>query len=227
MTATRLVLWRHGRTAHNAQARLQGQVDVPLDEVGRWQARMAAATLLAHHEPARIVTSDLGRALETAQFLARACGLEPVVDPRLRERSFGRWEGLTGEEIAATWPDEYAAWRAWLDPQGIGAESRDQVAQRCLVAVTAHAQEMVEGTLVVVSHGAAIGALVGALLGQRGTWRGIGGMHNCHWAHLAPSHGPVEPAWRLLGYNLGPTDASSDWNAGPDAPDDDSTRDPD
>ncbi len=217
MSATRLVLWRHGRTSHNAEARLQGQVDIPLDGMGRRQARAATAAILAQHEPARIVTSDLSRARQTADVLGRACGLEPTVDERLRERSFGQWEGLTGEEITASWPEEYAAWRAGLDPRGVGAESRDQVAQRCLVAVTAHAHEMATGTLVVVSHGAAISAVVGALLGQRGTWRGLGGLHNCHWADLVPSSGPVEPAWRLLRYNVGPAEEYWDEDARPDA----------
>ena len=70
MTAGRLLLVRHGRTAYNSEARLQGQVDIPLDAVGRWQARTAAARLLTRHEPTAIVVSDLSRAHETASFLA-------------------------------------------------------------------------------------------------------------------------------------------------------------
>ena len=81
MTAGRLLLVRHGRTAYNSQARLQGQVDIPLDDVGRWQARTAAALLLARHEPTAIVTSDLTRAHETASFLARAASLDLVGRP--------------------------------------------------------------------------------------------------------------------------------------------------
>ena len=82
MTAGRLLLVRHGRTAYNSQARLQGQVDIPLDDVGRWQARTAAALLLARHEPTVVVTSDLSRAHETASFLARAVGPRPRASTR-------------------------------------------------------------------------------------------------------------------------------------------------
>ena len=62
MTAGRVLLWRHGRTAHNLQARLQGQSDIPLDEVGHWQAHTAAAAIAARYQPTRIVVSDLVRA---------------------------------------------------------------------------------------------------------------------------------------------------------------------
>ena len=89
MTVGRVLLWRHGRTAANASFRLQGQIDVPLDEVGRWQARTAAATLVARYEPTAIVSSDLTRAQETAAHLSRSTGLPVVTDERLRERGFG------------------------------------------------------------------------------------------------------------------------------------------
>jgi len=228
-----LLLWRHARTAYNSQARLQGQVDIPLDEVGHWQARTSAARLAARHRPARIVASDLTRAAETAAYLSRALDVPVELDPRLRERAFGAWEGMTGHEIEAQWPGEFRAWRAGGDPPGIGAESRADVATRVAAAVLDQvARTPDEGSLVVVSHGAAIGSLVAELLGQDPAWRGVVGMHNAHWAELLASGPGVDPAWRLLGYNVGPTDASSDWNAGPDPEPaeqdaDDTTRDPD
>lgn len=232
MTRT-LLLWRHGRTAHNLEARLQGQVDVPLDEVGHWQARTAATRLAARHRPVRIVASDLSRAVQTAGYLGRLCDVEVETDTRLRERSFGLWEGLTGQEIEARWPEEFRVWRAWGDPAGVEAEPRAQVAARTAAAVGEHvARTPEDGDLVVVSHGAAIGSLVTELLGQDPAWRGVLGMHNAHWAQLVAASAGVRPAWRLVAYNVGPTDASSDWNAGPDpepaAPDaDETTRDPD
>ena len=128
MTAGRLLLVRHGRTAYNSEARLQGQVDIPLDAVGRWQARTAAARLLTRHEPTAIVVSDLSRAHETASFLARAAGLDLAVDARLRERAFGLWEGLTGDDLRRDWADEFAVWRAGGQPEGVGAETRAEVA---------------------------------------------------------------------------------------------------
>ncbi len=230
MSAGRLILWRHGRTAANAGFRLQGQIDIPLDEVGRWQARTAAASLVARHEPTHIVSSDLSRARATAEHLARTAGLEVTVDPQIRERSFGVWEGLTGDEIAAKWPDEFRAWREADVPPGIGGESRAEVASRMGAAVRAHADALGEqDTLVVVSHGAAIALAVGELLEQPPEWRGFVGLLNGHWAELVPAHGAVRPRWRLIAFNSGPTDASRDWNAGPDAlsEEDVETRDPD
>lgn len=230
MTAGRLLLVRHGRTAYNSQARLQGQVDIPLDDVGRWQARTAAALLLARHEPTAIVTSDLSRAHETASFLARASSLDLVVDPRLRERSFGVWEGLTGEDLRRDWADEFAVWRAGGQPEGVGAETRAAVAERTFEGITEHVAALgPDDTLVVVSHGSAISSAVGALLGMPEDWHGFAGMHNAHWTELVATRGDFAPSWRMVGYNLGPTDASSDWNAGPDAGHDadTETRDPD
>ena len=91
MTAGTLVLVRHGRTEYNAAQRLQGQVDIPLDDVGRWQAEVGAQALLARFSPTAIVSSDLQRAAATAQYLGDAVGLEVAYDARLRERSFGAW----------------------------------------------------------------------------------------------------------------------------------------
>jgi len=227
----RLLLWRHGRTEFNATARLQGQVDIPLDDVGRWQARTAAAAMLARHTPTRIVSSDLDRARETAQALGRMAGVVVEVDARVRERGFGEWEGLSGAEIAERWPEDYALWRAGGEPTRVGAETRQVVARRTAEAITELSRAMSrDETLVVVSHGAAISSAVGELLGMPAAWRGMAGMHNAHWAEVVPSSGDVLPAWRLVAYNLGPTDASTDWNAGPDRADDEqagSTRDPD
>ena len=231
MSGGRLQLWRHARTEYNASARLQGQVDIPLDDVGRWQARTAAAALLARHAPTRIVSSDLGRALQTAEALGRMADVAVEIEPRVRERGFGEWEGLSGAEIAQRWPDDYALWRAGGEPTRVGAETRLQVAQRTAEAIAELTGAMNrDDTLVVVSHGAAISSAVAELLGMPAQWRGIAGMHNAHWAELVPSSGDVLPAWRLVGYNLGPTDASADWNAGPDRSEDEqsgSTRDPD
>jgi probable phosphoglycerate mutase len=222
--AGRLLLWRHGRTAHNASGRLQGQSDIPLDDVGIWQARTAAAALAARYRPTKIVVSDLGRARATAQALAAQLGMEAIEDHRVRERSFGAWEGLTAAEIGERWPEEHARWAAGGEPARAGAETRSQVAERMVEAITEHAAGLADDdTLVVVSHGAAIGLAVAGLLELPSDWRGIVGVSNAHWAELRAARGPAERSWRLTGYNLGPTDASADWNAGPDQ----EARDPD
>ena len=215
MSAGTVLLWRHGRTAHNAAMRLQGQVDIPLDDVGQRQAATAAAALAATVTVDAIVVSDLGRAPSTAGHLAARTGREPVVDPRVRERAFGVWEGLTGEEIAAGWPAEFELWRSGGDPSGVGAESRAEVAARMVAAVEDHAAALQpEQTLVVVSHGAAVTLALTAMLGLDIHWRGLAGLTNAHWAEVRRNAPGIEPAWRLFGHDLGPSTSIADWNAG-------------
>ncbi|WP_298458142.1 histidine phosphatase family protein [uncultured Cellulomonas sp.] len=215
MTAGTVLLWRHGRTAHNLALRLQGQVDIPLDDVGHRQAAAAAAALAETVTVDAIVTSDLGRARATAAHLADRVGHRPVVDARLRERSFGDWEGLTGEEISARWPEQFTAWRTGGEPEGVGAETRAVVAERMVAAVTEHAGRLESAqTLVVVAHGAAITLAVTALLGLDPLWRGIAGLTNAHWSELRRNPSGVEPGWRLFGHDLGPSTSIAEWNAG-------------
>ncbi|NKY12506.1 histidine phosphatase family protein [Cellulomonas hominis] len=230
MTAGRVVLWRHGRTAHNAGARLQGQSDIPLDDVGVWQAETAAAALASRYRPTRIVASDLGRAHATAWALADRTGLPVHTDARVRERSFGEWEGMTSAEIAERWPEQHAAWVAGREPERVGAESRADVLTRMVDAVTAEAAALErDDTLVVVSHGAAISLALVGLLGLPSEWRGVSGMSNAHWCEVQPGRPGSTPGWRLEALNVGPVHASSDWNAGPDRPErtmDEEVRDP-
>lgn len=230
MTAGRIVLWRHGRTAFNAEARLQGQSDIPLDRVGQWQAETAAYALAARYTPTRIVSSDLGRARATAEALASRVGLPVQVDARVRERGFGEWEGLTAAEMSERWPEEHAAWASGREPQRVGAESRAEVLERMVEGVSAHAAELDRhDTLVIVSHGAAISLGVIGLIGLDAEWRGITGMSNAHWAELHATRPGSPVAWRLESLNLGPAHESSDWNAGPDVAEDElqeEVRDP-
>lgn len=94
---TTLLLVRHGETDWNADGRLQGQTDRPLSEFGRRQARQLAEEL-AGEELDAIYASDLARARETAQIVAEGLGLPVALDPDLREKDWGNWEGLTGVE---------------------------------------------------------------------------------------------------------------------------------
>ncbi|TDE89690.1 histidine phosphatase family protein [Occultella glacieicola] len=207
MSAGTLLLWRHGQTDYNATARLQGQVDIALNEHGRAQAA-AAAPFLAQLSLTRIVASDLMRAAETAQSLADLVGLDVGTDARLRERSFGDWEGLTHPEIEAGWPDAFAAWNAGAHPEGVNAETRGEVGHRFAEAVLAAAEPLGEHEiLVVVSHGAAISAGITALIGQDPeVWRGITGIGNCHWSVLRTNDGQ-RPSWRLSAHNVGVREA--------------------
>src|SRR5262245_65615545 len=101
---TELLLTRHGETDWNREHRVQGHTDVPLNENGREQAR-ALAERLVDVPLAAIYASDLARARETAEIVARRLGLGVVLDPGLREKNFGSWEGLTDVEIAERFPD--------------------------------------------------------------------------------------------------------------------------
>ncbi len=92
-----LLLVRHGETDWNAEGRLQGHTDRPLNEHGRRQAR-GLAERLAGDAITAVYSSDLSRARETAEILAEPLGLPVVTDPDLRERNWGNWEGLTGSE---------------------------------------------------------------------------------------------------------------------------------
>ncbi|MDR0482556.1 MAG: histidine phosphatase family protein [Cellulomonadaceae bacterium] len=203
MTAGTVVLWRHGRTVWNVTERLQGQTDIALDEVGVEQARSAAAVLAARYPQATVVASDLTRAQSTAQAYAEVVGAEVLVDSRLRERSFGDWEGLTRAEIAAGWPEGFALWQRGDDAPGVppGGESRADCAQRVAGAVTAIAGELEPAdTLLVVSHGAALTVAITALLGLDPVgWRGISGLNNAHWSTLAAAR---SGGFRLTGHNL-------------------------
>lgn len=203
--ASRIILWRHGRTEYNLQGRFQGQIDIPLDEVGRGQAE-SAATYLALEEPAAIVSSDLSRAHQTAQALASRVGLEVEIDEGLREINAGEWEGLTRPEILEHWPDEFHAWRRGDFIRIGGGETRPEVAQRVAASILDHAQR-VDGTLVIVSHGAALRGATLELLGlPLEQWGSFVGLSNAHWTILDPGE---SGGLRMKRYNQGPPGAKA------------------
>jgi broad specificity phosphatase PhoE len=179
----RVVLWRHGRTAWNMANRFQGQTDVPLDDVGREQARQAAR-LVAAFPPSVIVASDLQRARETAQPLAALTGLSVQPDPRLRELHAGSWQGRLGSEIEAVDGVSYRAWRSGGDVRAGGGESRTELADRSAEALLEHLAGVPDdGVLVAVTHGGTTRAALGRLLGlPLGHWGVLGGLANCAWS---------------------------------------------
>jgi probable phosphoglycerate mutase len=195
----RIHLVRHGRTVMNRQVRFRGRRDVPLDEVGRLQAK-GAAHVLRELEPAAIVSSDLARAWDTAQVLGAALDLPVTADPRLREIDVGRWAGRTAEEIVAAGDGEVlAGWRRGDDVPVGGAERPSELGRRGATALREHAETMSVGVLVVVAHGALIRASVLTLLGvEQDRWQGLGSLGNCAWGVLAPRR----PWWRLLQWGL-------------------------
>ncbi len=150
---TRLLVIRHGETAWNLEARIQGHTDIPLNEHGRWQAERLALALADEGVDA-IYTSDLQRARDTAQAVARATGLTLQLDQGLRERNFGRLEGMTQNQVALLWPEEGRRWRE-RDPT-YGPEEGETLQsfyQRCVDTAERLAQLHPGQTVALVAHG--------------------------------------------------------------------------
>lgn len=194
----RLVLWRHGRTGWNATGRFQGRMDPPLDEVGRRQAVAAAPHLVASAALGAdtvVVSSDLGRAADTAGALTRLLGVELRLDARLQEHGMGSWEGLDRGEVADRFPDQYADWLAGRPVRGRGGEEPAEVAERALAAV---ADLPPAPVAVVVTHGGTSGRLIERLLGLHPEQRRLfGPLGNCAWSELQEQSG----TWRLMRHN--------------------------
>jgi broad specificity phosphatase PhoE len=197
----RLIVWRHGNTDWNAGGRVQGQIDVPLNDLGREQA-VDAADLLVRLKPDAIVASDLRRAADTASVLAALTGLPVQYDLRLRERFFGEWQGLTMAEVKAQRPEQHARWTAGEDEVGSGVETLTDLGERVAEALLAAAEKCPPGgTVVVATHGAAARQGIGRLLGWPGaTLRTFRALQNCHWVELTLDAGR---GWQLGGYNVG------------------------
>ncbi|GHC89817.1 phosphoglycerate mutase [Pseudorhodoferax aquiterrae] len=166
MDATRIIAIRHGETAWNVDTRIQGHLDIPLNDTGRWQARRVGAALAAE-ELSAIYASDLGRAHQTAQAVAERAGLPVVADVGLRERAFGSFEGKTFAEIEADWPDQALRWRK-RDPafEPAGGESLLRFRERIVGTLNRLAARHPGGQIVLVGHGGVMDVLYRAATGQ-------------------------------------------------------------
>jgi probable phosphoglycerate mutase len=151
---TTILLVRHGETDWNAARRIQGQTNSPLNERGRAQAN-ALADELAGEPITAVYSSDLDRARETAEILAGRLGLPVVVDPALRERNFGSWEGKTVDELEARWPGAWARWRDGNEGEG-DVEDHLALARRVRDAVHRLAAAHPGERILVVAHGGAM-----------------------------------------------------------------------
>jgi alpha-ribazole phosphatase len=160
----RLFLVRHGETAWNAEGRFQGQTDVPLSAVGLAQAEAIAARLATTPLDA-IYASDLSRAAETAQAIARPHALAVRCDPRWREMSFGEWHGLTYPQMEAAFPETVAWWNAdRVHRAAPGGETLTQLAARVQAGLDDVRRDHSAQTVLIASHGGAIRALLCVLL---------------------------------------------------------------
>ncbi len=150
---TRLLVIRHGETDWNLGARIQGHTDIPLNEHGRWQAERLARALSDEGLDA-IYASDLQRARDTGQAVARATGLELRLDQGLRERNFGRLEGMTQNEVALQWPEEGRRWRERDPSYGPeGGETLQSFYQRCIDTAERLARLHPGQSVALVAHG--------------------------------------------------------------------------
>jgi probable phosphoglycerate mutase len=162
---TRLFVLRHGQTDWNVDQRIQGQLDVPLNAAGRWQAGQLARAL-QEEALAAIYSSDLSRASDTAAAVAAVVGLPVVTDAGLRERGFGSFEGLTFQEIEQRWPGQALRWRQ-RDPDfgPGGGESLGLFYERSVASVLRLAARHPGQAIVLVAHGGVLDCLYRAALG--------------------------------------------------------------
>ena len=192
MTLTTFALVRHGQTDWNAERRLQGSTDIPLNDVGRGQARDAVG-ILAPYEWDAIVSSPLSRAAETADLIAEGLGLTVSRRvPELTERSFGPAEGMqAGPELEAL-----------RVPGGFkGAESEDEAADRGIAALEALAEEFRGQRLLVVTHGTLLRVSLSRAIGQT-----LASVDN---AALNLAHHHAIDGWKLEYFNGEPVMAAT------------------
>lgn len=163
---TRVLAIRHGETAWNVDTRIQGQLDVPLNDTGRWQAERLAQALAAEGLEA-LYASDLSRAQETAAIVARALDLPLAPHRGLRERHFGRFQGHTHAEVERLWPQDAQRWRRrepdFSPPQG---ERLVDFYDRCVGAARELAARHPGQTIALVAHGGVLDCLYRAATRQ-------------------------------------------------------------
>jgi probable phosphoglycerate mutase len=166
MNATRIVAVRHGETAWNVDTRIQGHLDIPLNDTGLWQARQLARAL-ANEPVAAIYTSDLQRARATAQAVADATSAPLTPERDLRERSFGALEGRTFAEVEIDLPELALRWRK-RDPHFApeGGESLTLLRERIAHTVHRLAARHPGEQVVLVAHGGVLDMLYRLATGQ-------------------------------------------------------------
>ena len=161
MDVTRILAIRHGETAWNVDTRLQGQLDIPLNDTGLLQADRLARALTGREVVDAIYASDLSRAHTTAQTLANAMGQTVRTNVGLRERHFGVFQGHTFSEVEAEWPEHAVQWRKrtpeWAPPGG--GESLLRLHERIVDTVNELAAQHTGQQMVMVAHGGVLDIL--------------------------------------------------------------------
>jgi probable phosphoglycerate mutase len=199
MTTTERLLYvvRHGATDWNQSGRIQGHMDIPLNETGRAQSRLASIRLAVLRATA-LYSSDLLRAYETAQIIGRATGLEVVQTPGLREINFGVWQGLSSLQIRERDPDVYAARRTNpYDVAPAGAETWRHFYDRAMQAVRDILVTTAAQRVIVVTHSGVCTVIGLHALGFDCTGKRTFDSHNCG-IHTIAVHGDT---WRAVTFN--------------------------
>lgn len=170
---SRLIFVRHGLTIWNHEFRYQGHTDIELSEEGITQAR-ALQKRLSTEKPSAIYSSDLRRAWQTAQIIAQSFCLPVNILPELREINFGIWEGLTYPDLEKNYPELLKTWLETPDQLIIpGGETFAIVQERALKVVKDIAQQYPDNTVIIVTHGGTIAAILCGLQGEplRNLWK--------------------------------------------------------
>ncbi len=165
---TEIFLVRHGRTALNAQGRFRGRQDVPLDDVGREQAREAARRLRGV-SIAAVYAGPLLRTIQTAEPIAEGAGVEVAVEPALVDLDYGSWETLTEQEAEVLTPQAFRLFRDDL-PHAVApdGESLSAVEARVLHALRTIGELHPAASVIAVSHDVPIMLVVARLAGVEG-----------------------------------------------------------
>lgn len=190
---THLWLIRHGETVYNQEKRIQGRMDIPLNENGKEQAHLLAEWMRTQPVDA-VYASDLKRAVATAEAIARVHGLTVNRLEELRERSFGDWEGITFEELKQRYPD----WeKVWDEGGCYGVERYDELMKRIAEQWERIARKHPGAHVVVVGHGSSMHAGLMAIAKERFTqW-------NARLTNTGVTSVTFHPerGWRLLRVN--------------------------
>jgi alpha-ribazole phosphatase len=174
---TKIYLIRHGETEGAETKRYKGHIDVPLSEKGTEQMKRLSEYISGEArkrgsaevtcELSAIYTSDLSRAVKSAELIAGPHGLKPIIMPELRERNFGIWEGMTFDEIKEKYPEEFGAWAGNpLKFSPIQGESTIEVRDRALKVFNALVEKHPGHNFVIVAHGGINRVMLCHLLGM-------------------------------------------------------------
>ena len=158
--ATRLILVRHGATAHNVENRFSGANALPLSDLGEQQAKQLADRLATFSTISLVASSPLPRARRTAEAIADRLGLPVIVVPGFTELNFGAWEGLTYHEVVREWPEEWVQWSTKPDVAPPEGESIAELTRRVGRARDEIISRVPDGQAVVVTHVTPIKALL-------------------------------------------------------------------